>query len=101
EDVGGLRELAIKLRDRLASGPGAVVLGVADGGKAQVVAACTKPLIDAGVTAPALLEGAAAAIGGGAGGKPNLAIAGGGKAGGLDEALAGIPARLGSLLGAS
>ncbi|HVM12251.1 MAG TPA: alanine--tRNA ligase [Actinomycetota bacterium] len=99
EDVGGLRELALKLRDRLeANGQGAAVLGTTDGAKAQLVAACTKPLLDRGVTAGALLEHAAKAIGGGGGGRPHLAIAGGGNPAGLPEALGGIGERLASLL---
>jgi alanyl-tRNA synthetase len=97
EDVGGLRELAMTIRDRLA-GNGAVVLGTSDGSKAQLVAAVTPDLVDRGVTAPALLEVGAKAIGGGAGGKPHLAIAGGGRPDGLAEALAGIPERLAALL---
>jgi alanyl-tRNA synthetase len=100
EEAGALRELAIKLRDRLEKeGHGAAVLGSAAGGKATLVAACTSSLVERGVTAPALLEPAAKAVGGGAGGKPQLAMAGGGKAGALAEALAMIPDRLASLVG--
>ena len=100
EDAGALRELALKLRDRLEKdGHGAAVLGSASGGKATLVAACTKPLVEKGVTAPALLEDAAKMVGGGAGGKPHLAFAGGGNPGGLSEALASIPDKLTSLLG--
>ncbi|MGH2661703.1 MAG: alanine--tRNA ligase [Actinomycetota bacterium] len=99
QDAGSLRELVIKLRDRLErEGHGAVVLGSADGGKATLVAACTKALVDRGVTAPALLEPAASAVGGGAGGRPNLAFAGGSKAAALPEALATVPDRLASLV---
>ncbi len=102
EDVGGLRELAIKLRDRLEkNGHGAAVLGTSGGAKAQLVVACTKALVDRGVTAGALIEHGAKAIGGGGGGKPNLAIAGGGNPTGLPEALAGIPERLRALLDGS
>jgi alanyl-tRNA synthetase len=99
EDPGALRELAIKLRDRLErDGHGAAVLGTADGAKATLVAACTRALIDRGVGAPALLEPAAELLGGRAGGKPNLAFGGGGKAGALDQALGTIPDRLAALL---
>jgi alanyl-tRNA synthetase len=100
EDAGALRELAMKLRDRLEKdGHGAAVLGSASDGKATLVAACTKPLIERGVTAPALLESAAEAVGGGAGGKPHLAMAGGGNPSALADALAAIPERLAALLG--
>jgi alanyl-tRNA synthetase len=101
EDPGALRELAIKLRDRLErDGRGAVVLGTADGSRATVVAACTKALIDRGVTAPRLLEPAATILGGRAGGKPGLAFGGGGNSSGLDEALGSIRGHLASLLDA-
>jgi alanyl-tRNA synthetase len=99
EDPGSLRELAIKLRDRLErDGHGAVVLGTAEGSRATVVAACTKALIDRGVTAPRLLEPAARILGGRAGGKPGLAFGGGGNPSGLDEALGSIRGHLASLL---
>jgi alanyl-tRNA synthetase len=102
EDAGALRELAIKLRDRLErDGHGAVVLGTADGSRATVVAACTKALVDRGVTAPRLLEPAARILGGRAGGKPGLAFGGGGNPGGLDEALGSIRGHLASLLDSS
>ena len=100
EDTGGLRELALKLRDRLeAAGPGAVVLASADGDRASLVASCTKPLVERGVTAPQLLEQAAQAVGGRAGGKPHLAFGGGGRAQALGPALSGIPDRLAALVG--
>jgi alanyl-tRNA synthetase len=99
EDPGGLRELALSLRDRMQSdGHGAAVLATSDGQKATLVAACTSDLVERGVTAPALLDPAAKAVGGGAGGRPHLAFAGGGKPDALPEALATIPGRLASLL---
>jgi alanyl-tRNA synthetase len=101
EDAGALRELAIKLRDRLErEGHGAVVLATADGSRATVVAACTKALVDRGVTAPRLLEPAARILGGRAGGKPGLAFGGGGNPSGLDEALGSIRGHLATLLDA-
>ncbi|HEX2024925.1 MAG TPA: DHHA1 domain-containing protein, partial [Actinomycetota bacterium] len=98
-DAGSLRELAIKLRDRLErDGLGAAVLGTADGSRATVLAACTRGLVDRGVAAPDLLEPAARLLGGRAGGKPNLAFGGGGDAAALDRALGAIPDRLAALL---
>jgi alanyl-tRNA synthetase len=100
EEPGALRELAMKLRDRLEKeGHGAAVLGTRDSNKATLVAACTKALVDRGVTAPRLLEEAAAAVGGGAGGRPHLAMAGGKNATALSDALARVPDRLATLLG--
>jgi alanyl-tRNA synthetase len=100
EDAGGLRELALQLKTRMErNGHGAAVLASADGGRATLVAACTKDLIDRGVTAPALLEPAARSVGGGAGGKAHLGFAGGGKPEALPRALAEVPQRLAALLG--
>jgi alanyl-tRNA synthetase len=82
EDVGVLRELAASVRDRL--GASVVVLGTAGDGRANLVAAATKGLVDA----REILRPAAERIGGGAGGKPELAMAGGRQAGAIDEALA-------------
>ena len=65
------------------------------------LAACTNALVQRGLTARALLEPSARAVGGGAGGKPILAMAGGREAGKLDEALGLIPGRLQELLGGS
>ena len=70
--------LAQDVANRLEGPDGAaVVLGTGRGGKALLVAASTKHLIGRGVTAPVLLEPAAKIVGGGAGGKPNLAVSGG------------------------
>jgi alanyl-tRNA synthetase len=101
EDASGLRELAQKVRDRLAAGPAVVVLGAGTGGKAQLAAASTPAAIALGVTAPALLETGAKAIGGGAGGKDGLAMAGGANAAALSQALDGVAARLRELVSAS
>ena len=98
EDPGGLRELATALRSRLEGrGPAVVVVGNGHGGKAMLVAAVTAPAIERGITAPALLTRAAATIGGGAGGRDNLANAGGSRPDQVEEALGGIPARLAEL----
>jgi alanyl-tRNA synthetase len=98
EDPGGLRDLAQKIRDRLAAEPAAVVVGNGEGGKAMLVAAVTAGALDRGVTAPVLLHVAAEVVGGGAGGKDILANAGGRHADKVAEALGGIPARLHELL---
>jgi alanyl-tRNA synthetase len=102
EDTDGLRELADLIRSRLErDGEGAAVLGTVENGSARLVAAVTKPLVTRGVTAKLLLEHAAKAIGGGAGGKDHLGMAGGKNAAGLDDALGSIPARLEELLNQS
>jgi alanyl-tRNA synthetase len=98
EDAAGLRELAQKVRDRFGDRPAAIVVGNGEGGKAMIVAACTGAAVARGVAAPALLETAARAIGGGAGGKDILANAGGKDAAAVPDALGAIPARLTELL---
>ena len=93
-DPGELRELALKVRDRLQDRPAVIVVGNGAGGKAMLVAAATTGAIERGVTAPAVLADAAAAVGGGAGGKDQLANAGGTRAERVPDALGTIPARL-------
>jgi alanyl-tRNA synthetase len=98
-DAGELRALAQDVANRLEGPDGAaVVLGTGQGGKALLVAASSKNLIGRGVTAPALLEPAAKIVGGGAGGKPNLAVSGGPKGDAFQEALDAVEPRLKELL---
>jgi alanyl-tRNA synthetase len=99
-DEGELRELASKLANRLGSNGselGAVVLGTAGDRGARLVASVTGQLAGK-VTARQLLEEASRVIGGGVGGKDRLAMAGGPRTDALDDALAGIPSRLQTLL---
>lgn len=99
-DADGLRELAQGAVGRLENkGGAAVVLGTGRGDRALIVAACSKNLVSRGVTAPALLEPAATAVGGGAGGKPILGTAGGPNGKAVKDAIQKlIPARLEELL---
>jgi alanyl-tRNA synthetase len=95
-----LRALAQDVANRLENPEGAaVVLGTGLGGKALLVAACSKHLVERGVTAPALLEPAAAIVGGGAGGKPGLAFSGGPRGDAFHDALRAVEPRLRELLG--
>ncbi|MCI0634154.1 MAG: alanine--tRNA ligase [Actinobacteria bacterium] len=95
-----LRSLAQDVVNRLENGPGsAVVLGTGKDGKALLVAAASKNLVARGITAPALLDPAAKIVGGGAGGKPELAFSGGPRGDAFTEALDTIEPRLKELLG--
>ena len=89
-DVGvdSLRALAQSLRGRI--GSGVIVLGTSDKGKANLVGAVTKDLIEQGISARDLLAPGAKALGGGGGGKPDLAISGGPDATRLDEAIEAV-----------
>jgi alanyl-tRNA synthetase len=91
-DADELRRIATAVRDRLAGRPGVVVLGSAAGGKAALVAVLTRDLADRGLTARDVLLPAAREVGGGAGGKGDLATAGGRDPSRLAEALAAAAA---------
>jgi alanyl-tRNA synthetase len=80
-----LREMTDWFRDKVQSG--VVVLGmVADGGKPQLIAAVTKDLTKR-VQAGNIIKDIARIVGGGGGGRPDMAQAGGKDADKLDEAL--------------
>jgi alanyl-tRNA synthetase len=84
-DVDALRSLAQALRSKLDSG--VVILGRAGEGRANLVGAVTKDLVGRGISARDILAAGAQMLGGGGGGKPDLAISGGPAAERLDEAL--------------
>ncbi len=83
-DMGGLRDLADSLKLRM--GSGIVVLGAADGGKVYLVVSVTKDLTSK-VQALAVIQELAPIVGGGGGGRPDFAQAGGSKPEALDAAL--------------
>jgi alanyl-tRNA synthetase len=83
--VDALRQLAQKLKSKL--GSAVVVLGTAGEGRANLVGAVTKDLVGRGISARDLLQPGAALLGGGAGGKPDLAVSGGPSADRLQEAI--------------
>jgi alanyl-tRNA synthetase len=82
-----LRRIASAVRDRVGAGPGVVVLGSEVSGKAAMVALLSSELAGAGAAARDVLAKAAKAVGGGAGGKGDLASAGGRDPSRLEEAL--------------
>ena len=89
-DIGidALRALAQTLKGKL--GSGVVVLGTGGEGKANLVAGVTKDLTEKGIAARDLLAPGAALLGGGAGGKPDLAISGGPSTDKLEQALEAV-----------
>jgi alanyl-tRNA synthetase len=87
-DGKALRELADQVRDRLPSG--VLVLGSANEGKAGLLVAVSKDLTKQ-LQAGKMVKQLAAMVGGGGGGRPDLAQAGGSKPEQLDEALAAVP----------
>ena len=83
--VETLREMSDWLRDRL--GASVVVLGATFGGRPNLIAAVTPDLIPRGLDAGQIIRAIAPVIGGGGGGRPTLAQAGGKDASKLPEAL--------------
>ena len=90
--VDALRDMGDWLRDKL--GSGVVVLGSVVENRPLLIAMVTTDLVAAGVDAAKIARGAAKAIGGGGGGRPDVAQAGGRNADGLDEALRLVPGLL-------
>ena len=66
---------------------GLLALGGAAADRAQIVVKIDRRLVEAGLDARELVTRAGALIGGGGGGRPDMAIAGGGRIEGVDEAL--------------
>ena len=87
-DLQTLRDMSDRLREQL--GPSAVVLATAIDGKPQIIAAVTDDLVARGAHAGQLVKAVARIVGGGGGGKPSLAQAGGRDLGKLPEALAQV-----------
>ncbi|MGH7367965.1 MAG: alanine--tRNA ligase [Candidatus Rokuibacteriota bacterium] len=86
-DPDGLRSVVDTLRDRLPSG--IILLGSVVDGKVSLVAAVSKDLMKR-FPAGRLVQDIAKLVGGGGGGRPDLAQAGGKDASRLDEALAAV-----------
>jgi alanyl-tRNA synthetase len=84
-----LREMTDWFRDQL--GSGVVVLGTVLGGRPALVAAATSDLVKRGVDAVKLVRGMARIVGGGGGGRPTLAQAGGRDPDKLEDALHKAP----------
>lgn len=99
-DMPTLRNLGETLRAKLGAG-GVGVLGAADpeAGKVYLVAAVADDVIGKGVQAGQLVGQLARLVGGGGGGRPTLATAGGRQPENLDAALAEAPVVLARLLG--
>ena len=84
-DMNGLRELGDQLREKI--GEGVIVLASVAGGKVSLMAAATDGAIKAGAHAGNLIKSIAGLVGGGGGGRPNMAQAGGKTPEGVDSAL--------------
>ncbi|VAW31490.1 Alanyl-tRNA synthetase [hydrothermal vent metagenome] len=95
-EVDGLRQMADRFRDNV--GSGATVLATVNNGKPIIIAAVTKDLIARGVKAGDIVREVAKIVGGGGGGRPDMAQAGGKNPEKLPEALAIVPKLIAAIL---
>ena len=84
-DMNGLRDLGDQLKEKL--GEGVVVLASEQDGRVNLIAMATDAAVKAGAHAGNLIKGIAALVGGGGGGRPNMAQAGGKNPAGIDAAI--------------
>jgi len=87
-DMNGLRELGDQLKEKL--GEGVVVLASDLDGKVNLIAMVTEDTMKKGAHAGNLIKGIAALVGGGGGGRPNMAQAGGKNPAGIADAIAKV-----------
>ena len=85
-DMNGLRDLGDQLKEKL--GEGVVVLASANEGKVSLIAMATEGAMKQGAHAGNLIKAIAAKVGGGGGGRPNMAQAGGKNPAGIPDAIA-------------
>ena len=85
-DMNGLRDLGDQLKEKL--GEGVILLASVNDGKVSLMAMATKEAMEKGAHAGNLIKAVAGCVGGGCGGRPNMAQAGGKKPEGIEDALA-------------
>ena len=84
-DMNGLRDLGDQLKEKL--GDGVVVLASGNDGKVSLMVTATDAAMKQGAHAGNLIKAIAGLVGGGGGGRPNMAQAGGKNTAGIQEAL--------------
>ena len=87
-DMNGLRELGDQLKEKL--GEGVVVIASSASDKVSLIAMATDGAMAKGAHAGNLIKGIAALVGGGGGGRPNMAQAGGKNPAGIPDAIAKV-----------
>ena len=95
-DMNGLRDLGDQWKAKL--GEGVILLASDTAGKVNLVAMATEHAMAAGAHAGNLIRAAAGKVGGGGGGRPNMAQAGGKNPAGIDDALKEAAAALEGML---
>ena len=87
-DMNGLRNLGDQLKDQL--GEGVIVIASVQDGKVNLMAAVTDEAQKKGAHAGNLIKSIASLVGGGGGGRPNMAQAGGKNPAGVDTCLSKV-----------
>ena len=87
-DMNGLRDLGDQLKEKL--GEGVVVLASDNAGKVNLMATATDGAMKAGAHAGNLIKAIASIVGGGGGGRPNMAQAGGKNPEKISDAIAAV-----------
>ena len=95
-DMGSLRDLGDSMKDKI--GDGVVALLSTVDGKVNIVIMATDSAVKAGAHAGNLIKAVAPIVGGGGGGRPNMAQAGGKNPAGIDDALAAVKTELEKML---
>ncbi len=85
-DMNGLRDLGDQLKEKL--GEGVIVIASNAGDKVNLIAMATDGAMAKGAHAGNLIKGIAGLVGGGGGGRPNMAQAGGKNPAGILDAIA-------------
>ena len=84
-EMNALRDMGDQLKEKL--GEGVVVLASGNNGKVSLMATATENAMKRGAHAGNLVKGIAGLVGGGGGGRPNMAQAGGKNPAGIPDAL--------------
>ena len=87
-DMNGLRDLGDQLKEKL--GEGVIVIASNSGDKVNLIAMATDEAMKKGAHAGNLIKGIAGLVGGGGGGRPNMAQAGGKNPAGIPDAIAKV-----------
>ncbi len=96
-DMNGLRDLGDQLKDKL--GQGVVVLASDCDGKVNLIVMATDDAVKKGAHAGNLIKSIAGKVGGGGGGRPNMAQAGGKNPAGIPDAINEAYSALSQMLG--
>ena len=95
-DMNGLRDLGDQLKAKI--GEGVVVLFSKQDDKVNMIAMATDGAVKAGAHAGNLIKAVAPIVGGGGGGRPNMAQAGGKNPAGIDDAVKAVSTELEKML---